>query len=72
DQRDGTLTLIGHESTRGKTPRNFVIDPTGEFLLAANQDSDNVVTFRINADSGELAATGHSVEVPTPVCVKVL
>jgi 6-phosphogluconolactonase len=72
DQRDGTLTLVGHESTRGKTPRNFVIDPTGEFLLAANQDSDNVVTFRINADSGELTATGHSVEVPTPVCVKVL
>jgi 6-phosphogluconolactonase len=72
DERDGTLTLVGHESTRGKTPRNFVIDPTGEFLLAANQDSDNVVIFRINADSGELTATEHSVEVPTPVCVKVL
>jgi 6-phosphogluconolactonase len=72
DQNDGKLECIGHESTRGKTPRNFVIDPTGEFLLAANQDSDNVVTFRINSDSGELTVTGHSVEVPTPVCVKVL
>ena len=25
----GNLTLVEHESTRGKTPRNFTIDPTG-------------------------------------------
>jgi len=72
DQMDGTLACVGHESTRGKTPRNFVVDPAGEFLLAANQDTDNVVTFRLDRASGELVATGHSVDVPTPVCVKVL
>jgi 6-phosphogluconolactonase len=33
----GTLTLVGHFSTEGKTPRNFALDPTGKFLLAANQ-----------------------------------
>jgi len=72
DQMDGTLTCIGHESTRGKTPRHFAVGPAGEFLLAANQDTGNVVTFRLDPASGELTATGHSVDVPTPVCVKVM
>jgi 6-phosphogluconolactonase len=72
NQKDGTLTCIGHVSTQGKTPRNFVVDPTGEFLLAANQDTDSVVTFRLDPVSGQLMATGYSVDVPTPVCVKVM
>jgi hypothetical protein len=48
------------------------IDPTGRFLLAANQDSDSVVSFRIDAKSGKLQPTGHVAQVPTPVCVKFL
>jgi 6-phosphogluconolactonase len=72
DQSDGTLTCIGHESTRGKTPRHFAIDPDGEYLLAANQDTDSVVTFRLDAVSGALTATGYSAHVPTPVCVRVM
>jgi 6-phosphogluconolactonase len=71
DRADGTLTCVGHQSTRGKTPRHFVVDPAGEFLLAANQDSDNVVVFRLDPASGELVDTGHRVGVPTPVCVAV-
>jgi 6-phosphogluconolactonase len=38
-------------------------------LLAANQDSNNVVVFRIDAETGRLSATGTEVEVPAPVCV---
>jgi len=70
NSQDGKLTFIAHESTRGKTPRNFAIDPTGTFLLAANQKSDNVVTFRIDQRSGRLSPTGHVAEVPSPVCLK--
>lgn len=36
DQETGKLTLVGHEPTRGKFSRNFNIDPTGRFLVAAN------------------------------------
>ena len=72
DQKDGTLTCVGHKSTQGKTPRNFTVDPAGEFLLAANQDTDSIVSFRLDPASGELVATGHSADVPTPVCVKVM
>ena len=42
----GTLTAIDHVPTKGKTPRNFAIDPSGRYLLAANQESNNIVVFR--------------------------
>jgi len=51
---DGDLTLLGHESTRGETPRNFTIEPAGELLLVGNQDSKNVAIFRIDEASGAL------------------
>jgi 6-phosphogluconolactonase len=66
----GTLTFVEHQSTRGKTPRNFGIDPTGRYLLAANQDSGSVVVFRIDSQTGRLTPIGQSIEVPSPVCVK--
>jgi 6-phosphogluconolactonase len=72
DGNTGRLRCVGHESTQGSTPRNFAIDPSGAFLLAANQNTDNVVTFRIDPRSGKLAATGQITKVPTPVCVKFL
>lgn len=68
--RNGALTPVGHESTRGATPRNFAVDPSGSFLLVANQKSDNIVVFRVDQRTGLLAATDHMVEVPSPVCLK--
>ena len=72
DPDAGTLTLVGHESTRGETPRNFEVSPTGAFLAAANQDSNNVVMFRVNPETGKLAATGNVVEAGTPICVRFM
>jgi 6-phosphogluconolactonase len=72
DSRSGALTLVDHFSTQGKTPRNFEIDPTGTFLFVANEDTNNVVVFRIDPNSGKLTATGQTLKVPAPVCVKFL
>ncbi len=72
DQERGTLTVVGHESTRGKIPRNFEVSPTGEFLAVANQDTNNVVMFRIDENSGRLSPTGSEVEAGTPICVRFL
>ncbi|MFN4179154.1 MAG: lactonase family protein [Armatimonadota bacterium] len=72
DEATGKLTSVGHQSTQGKTPRNFGIDPTGTYLFAANQDSDNIVVFRIDPQTGRLEPSGRIIEVPTPVCVKFL
>lgn len=69
DPKKGTLTAIEYVPTGGKTPRNFAIDPSGQWLLAANQDSNNIVTFRINAKSGRLTPAGKSIEVNSPTIV---
>src|SRR6266403_5290830 len=65
----GTLQLKNEYPTMGKTPRNFAIDPTGKFLLAANQESNNIVVFRIDSMTGALTPTGDVAEAPAPVCI---
>jgi 6-phosphogluconolactonase len=72
DQETGKLTSHGFESTGGKNPRNFAIDPTGRFLFAENQDSDSIVVFAINATDGALRATGKTIAVGRPVCIKMV
>jgi len=68
----GHLTYIENQPSKGKTPRNFVIDPTGNFVLVANQDSDNIVIFKIDHDTGRLMETDFAVDCPTPVCLKFI
>lgn len=70
NEKTGRLTLKGHQSTMGKTPRNFNFDPSGNFLLAANQNSDNIVIFKRDKNTGLLEDTGKRIEVGNPVCVK--
>ncbi|GAB4045938.1 lactonase family protein [Spirosoma litoris] len=66
---DGKLTKVGDQPTEGKTPRNFLIDPKGEFVFVAHQDSDNITIFKRDQKTGKLTYTGQSVSVPAPVCV---
>lgn len=71
DISSGKLTLKGFQSTEGKWPRNFLIDPTGRWLLAANQDGKNVVLFKRDAATGLLTVTNKRLELPAPVCLKM-
>jgi len=73
-EKAGQLTLIQNAPTLGKTPRNFNVDPSGKWLLAANQDSDSVIVFAIDPATGKLTpadqnTAGTSVKVGRPVCV---
>lgn len=70
NQADGTLTLAGHQSSGGKIPRNFTIHPSGDFLLAGNQESDNIVIFKRDKATGLLTDTGNRINVGKPVCLK--
>jgi 6-phosphogluconolactonase len=72
DPSTGKLTAVGHQSEHIKTPRNFAIDPTGTYLLVANQDSDSLVVFRIDQRTGQLLPRGNVVEVPMPVCIRMI
>jgi 6-phosphogluconolactonase len=65
----GALTPVGHEPTRGRTPRGFALDPSGRWMLVANQETDSLVVFRRDAVTGLLAATGRVLETPSPVAV---
>jgi 6-phosphogluconolactonase len=66
------LTAAGHQGENIKTPRNFAIDPTGTYLIVANQDGHSLVVFRINQETGALEPTGNMVDVPNPVCVRMV
>ncbi|HLF45067.1 MAG TPA: beta-propeller fold lactonase family protein, partial [Chitinophagaceae bacterium] len=70
DPQTGLLTWVGATSTLGKTPRNFNFDPTGKYLLVANQHSDEIVLFERNKETGLLTDTGKRINVPNPVCIK--
>ena len=70
DKKSGLLSSVGHQSTMGKTPRNFNFDPTGNFLLVANQNSDEIVIFKIDKKTGLLTDTGKRIGVSKPVCIK--
>ena len=68
----GKLKLKGYQSTLGKTPRNFIIDPTGNYLLAANQETDNIVIFKRNRQTGLLKETKEQIHISKPVCLQMI
>lgn len=68
--KSGKLKLIGHQTTLGKTPRNFNFDPSGKFLLVANQNSDEIVVFSRDLETGLLTDSGKRIAVGKPVCIK--
>lgn len=67
--RTGLMSYAGRFSCGGKTPRNFAIDPTGNFLLVANQNSDDVIVYKRDLKTGALHATDHRITIGSPVCL---
>jgi 6-phosphogluconolactonase len=72
DKKSGKLTFIGHESTKGKHPRNFYVDSKGVFVFVANMNTDNVVVYKRDAVSGKMTATGEELSIPAPVSIELL
>lgn len=70
DNSDGSLSFKSNFSSEGQEPRDFNIDPTGNWLLAANQDSDTIIPFRLDPKTGLPDGTrGPSFDCGTPVCI---
>jgi 6-phosphogluconolactonase len=69
-ERDGQLTPVGRQSTLGRTPREFAIDPTGRWLIVGNQDSDSVYIFSRDVQTGLLAPNPARLDVGSPVDFK--
>ncbi|SFH40705.1 lactonase family protein [Pedobacter insulae] len=68
-QSGGTLKLVEIVSTLGKGPRNFSIDPSGDFLLVAHQYTNDVVIFNRDKTTGKLTDSGKRIQVGAPVCL---
>ena len=69
DAKSGALTPIAKTTSGGKTPRNFVLDPTERWMLVANQNSSTVAVFARNPQTGELARDGKTYECASPMCI---
>jgi len=69
-ESDGRLNLRNFTYVRGMHPRNLSIHPFGQWLLVANQDSNNVVVFRLNAATGALSYSGYDASIKTARCIQ--
>jgi 6-phosphogluconolactonase len=65
---DGKLTLVNRTSCGGKVPRHLALDPSGRWLLVANQVSDNIAVLSRDGRTGQLAA-GKSFPLSRPQCL---
>lgn len=68
----GGLELVGNAPSMGRTPRNFALDHGSNIMLAANQDTNSVALYRVDAETGMPAHTGVIADVPTPVCLLIV
>jgi 6-phosphogluconolactonase len=69
DQAKGTLTAEGHFPSGGGAPRNFKIDPTGDWVITENQQANLSVVQKIDRPTGKLTATDVTLDTPAPVCI---
>jgi 6-phosphogluconolactonase len=67
DDKD-VLHLVGFEPTKGEEPRNFKLSPDEKFLLVANQNSDNIISFKRDIETGLLTFV-NEINAPAPVCI---
>ena len=66
---DGTLAVVERENIRGATPRNFNLDPSAKWLIAAGQQSHTLASFVVDQTTGELTYNQSIVHTPAPICV---
>ena len=69
---DGLLAQCGIYPAHGRGPRDFAINPQGDFLLVANEQSNEVVVLKLDSISGALAPTGISIKLHSPTCIQFL
>lgn len=65
--KDGRIQFSDQFSTLGKGPRNFILSPDGNWLLAAHQYSNDVVIFSVNKNTGALVDSGNRISIGAPV-----
>ena len=68
----GKLEKVDEITKSVSVPRDFNIDPTGKYMIVANQDKDNLVVYTVDAQTGKLTFLHESISVKAPICVAFL
>ena len=72
NQKGGKLSLVGRTSTYGEHPRSFVIAPDGQYLIVANQFTNNLVVFKRDSNTGLLTKTKTELKLDAPASLKMV
>jgi 6-phosphogluconolactonase (cycloisomerase 2 family) len=68
EPRTGVLASAGWTPSKGRTPRYIGFDPGRSLLCATNEQSDTVITYRVDA-AGKLTPVGPPLQSASPCCV---
>ncbi len=63
---DQVLDIKEHFDIQGSGPRYFTFDPTGNFLLVANQNSNNITCFSYKKDKGTFEFISQLANIESP------
>lgn len=72
DPATAHLTELQRRSVEGDHPREFSLDPSGKFLLIANQKSNEIVVVERDAKTGLLGKTVQKLPIDAPSDLKFL
>ncbi|WP_448145659.1 lactonase family protein [Pseudomonas silesiensis] len=72
DPASGHLKELQRRSVEGDHPREFSLDPSGKFLLIANQKSNQIVVVERDAKTGLLGKTVQKLPMDAPSDLKFL
>jgi len=65
--KNGEIDFVDRISTGGKEPRDFAIDPFGNFLLIGHEETNNITIFKRDKTNGKITNTGKITEICAPV-----
>ena len=71
-KQDGQLTFLQRRSVEGDHPREFALAPSDNFLLVANQKSNQIVVIRRDPRSGKLLETVQTLKQDAPSDLKFI
>lgn len=69
---DGRLAFLQRRTVEGDHPREFALDPSDNFLLVANQKSNQIVVIRRDPRSGKLGETVQTMDQAAPSDLKFI
>lgn len=69
DSARNTLETVGWVSSQGRDPRFMCLGSDGQTLLIANEQSDNIVSFDIDGETGALTLRDQVIRIASPATI---